>query len=362
MAAEIHARDYSLIGEEGRRAVERGLANATWYQTPVPRKRMKELMARSDQPAIRDTALWFGLILLTGALGVATWGTWWAVPVFFVYGALYCGAADSRWHEAGHGTAFKTRWMADALYQVASFMVLRRPTVWRWSHSRHHTDTIIVGRDPEIVAHRPPDLLGMALNLLALKSGPQELIGVVRNAFGKLGAEEATFIPEMEKPKVFREARIWLAVYAAVLGLSLATWSFLPLMLIGLPSFYGAWLYNFFGLTQHAGLDEDILDHRLNSRTVMMNPVFRFLYWNMNYHIEHHMFPMVPYHALPKLHAEIRHDMPEPYPSIWAAYREIIPALLRQRKEPGWFVQRQLPGTATRGEATPAPAMVAAAA
>ncbi|HPC46676.1 MAG TPA: LysE family transporter, partial [Deltaproteobacteria bacterium] len=73
-----------------------------------------------------------------GALGVAAWGTLWAVPVFVVYGALYCGAADSRWHEAGHGTAFKTRWMADALYQVASFMVLRRPTVWRWSHSRHH--------------------------------------------------------------------------------------------------------------------------------------------------------------------------------------------------------------------------------
>ena len=40
-----------------------------------------------------------------------------------------------------------------------------------------------------------------------------------------------------------------------------------------------------------------MLDHRLNSRTVYMNPISRFIYWNMNYHIEHHMFPMVPYHA-----------------------------------------------------------------
>ena len=63
-----------------------------------------------------------------------------------------------------------------------------------------------------------------------------------------------------------------------------------------------------FGLTQHAGLAEDVLDHRLNSRTVYMNPVFRFLYWNMNYHVEHHMFPMVPYHALPALHAEMKAD------------------------------------------------------
>ena len=37
-----------------------------------------------------------------------------------------------------------------------------------------------------------------------------------------------------------------------------------------------------------------------------MNPISRFVYWNMNYHVEHHMFPMVPYHALPALHAEIK--------------------------------------------------------
>jgi Na+-transporting NADH:ubiquinone oxidoreductase subunit F len=42
-----------------------------------------------------------------------------------------------------------------------------------------------------------------------------------------------------------------------------------------------------------------VLDHRLNCRTVYMNPIHRFLYWNMNYHVEHHMFPLVPYHALP---------------------------------------------------------------
>ena len=50
-----------------------------------------------------------------------------------------------------------------------------------------------------------------------------------------------------------------------------------------------------------------------NSRTVYMNPVFRFVYWNMNYHLEHHMFPMVPYHALPALHAEMKADTPKPY-------------------------------------------------
>lgn len=230
-------------------------------------------------------------------------------------------------------------------------MVLRRPTVWRWSHSRHHTDTIIVGRDPEIVAPRPPDFLALALNLLNLKGGTLELAGVVRNACGRLGAEEATFIPEMERPKVFREARIWLAIYAAVIATALATGSFLPLMLVGLPSFYGAWFHLFTGLTQHVGLAEDVLDHRLNSRTVRMNPVLRFLYWNMNYHVEHHMFPMVPYHALPRLHAEMRDELPYVYPSVWSAYREIIPTLWRQRREPTYFIRRELPPAMAAREA-----------
>jgi fatty acid desaturase len=86
-----------------------------------------------------------------------------------------------------------------------------------------------------------------------------------------------------------------------------------------------------------------VLDHRLNCRTVYMNRLIRFLYWNMNYHVEHHMFPMVPYHRLPELHAAIRHDTPAPYPSLWAAYREIIPTLLRQRRDPTHFARRILP-------------------
>jgi hypothetical protein len=50
----------------------------------------------------------------------------------------------------------------------------------------------------------------------------------------------------------------------------------------------------------------------------------------------------------------LKADMPPPYPSIWAAYREIIPALLRQRKDPRYFVTRPLPGSA-RPVTLPAP-------
>ena len=50
----VDQRDYSLTGRDGRRAVEIGLASADWYHSEVPRKLMKELMQRSDGPALRD--------------------------------------------------------------------------------------------------------------------------------------------------------------------------------------------------------------------------------------------------------------------------------------------------------------------
>jgi fatty acid desaturase len=49
---------------------------------------------------------------------------------------------------------------------------------------------------------------------------------------------------------------------------------------------------------------------------------------------------MVPYHALAKLHEEIKADCPPPYNSIIDAYREIIPTLLKQRKNPGFYIRR----------------------
>ena len=60
-------------------------------------------------------------------------------------------------------------------------------------------------------------------------------------------------------------ARIYLVIYAGVIGLAIYTRSILPLMFIGLPAFYGSWLQFIYGHTQHAGLAENVLDHRLNT-------------------------------------------------------------------------------------------------
>lgn len=347
--------DYSLTGENAARAIERGLAEAEWYQCPVPRDTMRAFLVRRDGPALRDTILWFVLIFGSAYATYALWGSWWAILSYALYAVLYASTSDARWHEAGHGTAFKTDWLNTALYEIASFMVMRESTVWRWSHTRHHSDTIIVGRDPEIAVPRPPDVKGLVLACFNIGVYPAYFKKLLIHASGRMLDDEKTYIPDTQFPKIYLKARISLLIYAAVIATAIATHSFLPLFFIGFANLFGSWLMVVYGLTQHAGLAENVLDHRLNCRTVYMNTIHRFLYWNMNYHVEHHMFPLVPYHMLPRLHAAVKADCPAPYPGLIAAWREIVPAVLRQVKDPAYHVKRELPDSKPR-VASPLPA------
>jgi|TARA_B100001063_G_scaffold75915_1_gene70172 fatty acid desaturase len=62
----------------------------------------------------------------------------------------------------------------------------------------------------------------------------------------------------------------------------------------------------------------------------------------MEYHIEHHMFPMVPSHQLPKLHDLIKEHLPKPQ-SLFEAYKEIIPAVIKQAKDPNYYIAVHVP-------------------
>ena len=169
---------------------------------------------------------------------------------------------------------------------------------------------------------------------------------LVRNAISGPNPSERTFVPASEWGKVQRVAQIHLAIYVATVALAVGLGSILPLMVVGLPRMYGVWHAIMCGLLQHAGLADNMIDHRLNSRTVLMNPISRFIYWNMNYHVEHHMFPMVPYHALPRLHEIMKADLPPPNRSIAEAFAEMWPAIKRQVLNEDYFIKRDLPPTA----------------
>jgi fatty acid desaturase len=298
---------------------------------------------------LRNFGLWLVLLIVSGVVAGFSWGSWWAVPAFFVYGTIY-SSSDARWHELAHGTPFKTRWLNDAFYHLSSFMTIREAYWWRWSHARHHTHTYFTGRDPEIQVTRPTEALPILLDFFALVGGTAEVRKTVRHAFGQIDSATEAFLPASEKPKMIWSSRIYVSVIFATLALAVGFHSFLPLMFLWTPRFYGGWLHQLLGLTQHAGLGVNVKDHRLNTRTVYINPVFRFLYLNMNYHLEHHLLPMVPFHALPRLHDAIKDQLPPAYPSLYATYLEMLPALWIQRRDPTHVIERTLPEASSGAE------------
>jgi MocE subfamily Rieske [2Fe-2S] domain protein len=345
----LKKRDYSLSGgSEGAIALDEDRledrVEEDWWSPDIPRKKLRAFMQRSDGPALWHFGLWIVLLAASGYLVFLSWGTWWVVLALLVYGTIY-SSSDARWHECGHGTPFRTRWLNVVFYHISSFMTLREAYMWRWSHSRHHTHTIVVGRDPEIQVKRPADLLSLVLDFFYLRGGPTEIRRIVQNALGRPDSDVRDFVPEAERYKMFWSSRIYLAIIAGFGVWSIALGSFLPILLVALPRFYGGWLHQLLGLTQHAGLAENIFDHRTSTRTVYINPVFRYLYMNMNYHLEHHMLPAVPYHALPRLHKAIKDQTPGAYISLWDVYREMVPALIRQAtQDPDYHIERSLPG------------------
>ena len=328
------------------RAAERpaapSAAEPTWFRPALSRQVLKQLTTRSDRKSLVNFTTWLVLLVATGAVAWASWGTWWAIPAFFVYGTIYC-SSDARWHELAHGTPFRTTWLNDAFYQLCSFLTIREATLWRWSHARHHTHTILAGKDPEIQVMRPPKLVAIVADFFYLVGGTIEVGKVLRHAAGVVPPEIADFVPESERRKMIWTSRVYVLVMAGVIAWSIAARTVLPLLLVWTPRFYCGWFHQLLGLTQHAGLAMDVHDHRLNSRTFHTNPVFRFLYMNMNYHAEHHMLPVVPWHALPALHEQIKAQCAPVYPSVWSVYKEMVPTLVRQLRDPGHFIRRELP-------------------
>jgi fatty acid desaturase len=320
-----------------------GEVTAAWFSATIDRKRMKELMKRSDAAGFRHFGIWFALLSLSAGGILATWLSWATAPFLAVYGIAY-SMSDHHAHELSHGTPFKSRKINEALYHLNAFMTLHEAHYWRWSHTRHHTDTLLVGRDPEIAIPRPPKIWKIALDFFFLPSGLTQLGNITKVSLtGKVKGDGEHFVPPSEVGRVVRNSRVYFAIFVATVVASAVVGSVLPAVLLVTPRFWGGPFAQLFNITQHAGLAENVQDHRLNSRTVLMNPVFRFMYMNMNYHVEHHMFPMVPFYALPKLHAEIRDQLAPANTSVMSAWRELAPAVLAQKSDTTFALLRLLP-------------------
>ena len=148
-----------------------------------------------------------------------------------------------------------------------------------------------------------------------------------------------------EHTKSMRFSRVIVLFHLAVFVTAIASGQWVFVLIVNCHSFCGNWLSYFVGATQHCGLRSSVPDFRKNTRSIALDPVTEFLFWHMNWHIEHHMFAGVPCYNLNALHREIAHDMPAPR-SLVGAWREMRATWRRQAADPTYEFDTRLPATA----------------
>lgn len=319
--------------------------NTQWFRCKIDRKLLKSLSERSDTIPL----IWFGAYLvLVAGLGagvVLTWGQPQCIA-FIVLQGLAWGAAASAVHETCHGTPFKTRWLNEAALWIFGWMVQMEPIAVRYGHAGHHSYTHFEEGDTELSEPNPVTWRNFFNVGLGLWGALFYWRALIAQAVGHIPADLKAIIPAKELPLAYLNARAMVALYAGFIVWAVAIGSWMPVVLAFLPRIVGGPVTGFLHLTQHTCLQMNILDHRYSTRSFTVGPVTRFFYFNMNHHIEHHMFPMVPFYNLPKLRAAIRDQLPEPCKGLWGVYAEILPAIVRQHREPGYHIPRTVPGAA----------------
>ena len=310
-----------------------------WFKPELDRNKLKDLSQRKDLPGLIHFFFYFLFLFISGYLAYITWGTWWSLFFFFIYGTIYAFSV-ANWHETVHRTAFKTRWINEIFYHISSFMCDFEGFRWRWSHTFHHTYTLQTegDYDHEIQISRPTELFWFFLNYIPFTDllYPHRLIKyeVLKHAFGKLTPVVNISAPENQKKKIIWNSRLYVLIWISIFVFSFYIGSILPILYIILPTYYGKPIWFAVNVTQHLGAAVDTKDHRLSTYSLKINPILSFLYWKMEYHLEHHMFPMVPSYNLKKLQNEIKDQLPKPFNGLYDFYKAVLPSVIKLTTNP----------------------------
>lgn len=297
-----------------------------WKEQSIPWVRVKispeDLRRFTRRSNVKGLCQAVGFLLLIAASGTAAYyafarGLWWLMAgALYVHGMFYAHFGDAL-HELGHNTVFAGKWLNTAVTTLFGLLYWPwNPHLYRLSHTGyHHRYTLHQGSDgedvPNYVDLRPRALLWMFLGVVHLKALAENLGRLItlkptskgwRGRGYRLDTWEQFVLQragEADRRAVRRFAVAALVVHAAFTAACVATgfW-FLP-VLITLAPFYGPGFHGFLcGTPQHACCEANHPDFRISCGDAVLDPLSSFLYWHMEYHIEHHSFAAIPCYNL----------------------------------------------------------------
>jgi fatty acid desaturase len=291
---------------------------------------LRALAAPSDRRGLAQLAGHLGALLLSGALVAKAFGSPWLAPAMLLHGILLA-FLFAPLHETIHRTAFRRRWLNDFAAWLCGLALALPPEYFRAFHFAHHRHTQDPERDPELAVPKPDSLWAYVRHVSGLPYWASRVATLVRHARGRV---DEPFITARLRPRIVREARRYLAVYASVAILSIATGSAAALLFWLIPALLGQPFLRCYLLAEHTGCPL-VANMLQNSRTTRSLAPVRRLAWNMPYHAEHHAYPWLPFHALPAAHRLLEPEIAVQASGYVAVNREIIATLPRRNGAPG---------------------------
>ena len=337
-----------------------------WYRCPIDPTVLRELSKPSDIQGFQMALGHLGLWLLTGALSF-----YFAVEQFwlgflltiFLHGTVGTFFSAPH-HELCHGTVFKTKRFNEIFLRIFSTLGLQNFHIYKMSHSYHHRFTLHRIADKEVVLPKTPSLRFLyLLQLFTFNiTGGFESRGLfptmrglfrvaadrMEQPYNEWGAELYAEFPE-ERLKAVHWARYLIAVHLSFALFAVLIGYPILILIVSLHPFIGNWLRYFVGAPMHCGLRSDVSDFRKCVRTITLDPISEFLYWHMNWHLEHHMFAAVPCYNLKKLYEAVAEDMPKPRTLI-SSWKEMLEVVKQQETDPAYEFDTPVPPQRTRKE------------
>ena len=227
-------------------------------------------------------------------------------------------------HECSHRTVFRSRAVNDAVAWWLGVLSFYNSSFYRRYHQWHHRYTHQPGLDPELEDPHPTNLWAYARELSGCNWWTGKLRGHTRLLVGDL-----TSIPYLSDgviPELRRSIWLQFGVYGLLLLFSLSVGHGLLLWNWLLPLALGQPLLRFLLLAEHSGCAYSV-DPLVNTRTTLTLAPVRWLMWNMPFHGEHHLYPSLPFHALPAAHALIGPRLRHVDRGYLAVHRQLLAQL-----------------------------------
>lgn len=270
-------------------------------EKPLTPAMLRELSERSDLRGAVRTISHYGAIVVVGILiwrVSSSYGLLWAAPLMLLQ-AYFMAFLFMPMHETAHKTAFRSRALNLVVGHLSAFMIAHRYEYYCLFHWDHHRYTQDPDKDPELVVGLKPSSdtqLAIAYSGLLQVAGREWLM--LRHAF--TGKVALPWIPENKRHIVVREARLYVAGYVVLLLASLALHTEILFWVWIVPLLAGQFILRPYLYAEHTGCDRTRSAFQ-NTRTTYTGMVMKWFAWNMPYHVEHHAYPSIPFHALPKL-------------------------------------------------------------